>query len=76
MSINSLKIYYTGTLGHGICKNFHGDIEYFYAIYPNSVDVYETPFDSIPENWKLLISIDLDKEINIKQILREMGIED
>lgn len=67
---------YTGTLGHGICKNFHGDIEYFYAIYPYSVDVYDTPFDAAPENWKLLISIDLDKDVDMKQILKELGIAD
>jgi hypothetical protein len=33
---------WTGTLGHGICKHFHWDIEYFYAICPNGVHVYET----------------------------------
>lgn len=32
---------FTGTLGHGICKNFHGDIEYFYKIYPNAMEVYK-----------------------------------
>lgn len=32
---------YTGVLGHGICKDFHGDIEYLYKIYPNAVEVYK-----------------------------------
>ena len=32
--------------GYGICLHgFHGDIEYYYAIYPNRVDVYEVDFD-------------------------------
>jgi len=35
----------TGVYGHGICKDFHGDIEYFYAVYPDRVDVYETDFN-------------------------------
>lgn len=33
---------FTGTLGHGICKQFHGDIEYLYAIQPQGVVVFET----------------------------------
>ena len=36
---------FTGILGHGISKNFHGDIEFLFAIYPNRVDVFETEFD-------------------------------
>ncbi len=32
---------WTGTLGHGICKVFHWDIEYFYAICPAGLQVYE-----------------------------------
>jgi hypothetical protein len=32
---------YTGIYGHGICKDFHGDIEYFYKIYPNAIEVYK-----------------------------------
>ena len=26
----------------GICKDFHGDIEYYYAVYPDRIDVYHT----------------------------------
>ncbi len=29
-------------LGHGICRYIHGDIEYFYAIYPDQVAVYKS----------------------------------
>jgi len=35
---------YTGIYGCGICKDFHGDIEYFYKVYPNKVEIYEVPF--------------------------------
>jgi len=32
---------FTGIYGYGICKNFHGDIEFFYKIYPNELEVYD-----------------------------------
>ena len=35
----------TGTLGHGICREFHGDIEYFYRVTPQQVFVYRTKWD-------------------------------
>ena len=38
------KKIYTGILGNGISKDFHGDIEYLYAISPEGVKVYETSF--------------------------------
>jgi hypothetical protein len=28
-------------LGHGICKDFHGDIEYYYAVQGTTVNVFE-----------------------------------
>ena len=31
----------TGIYSYGICKNLHGDIEYYYAIYPSAIDIYE-----------------------------------
>lgn len=34
-----------GTLGVGIAKQFHGDIEFFYAVYPDRIEVYETEQD-------------------------------
>lgn len=49
----------TGVLGHGISNGFHGDIEYYYRVYPNVVEVYETPYDAKPENWVLIKTIEL-----------------
>jgi hypothetical protein len=63
---------YTGIYGHGICKAFHGDIEYYYAIYPNKVQIYSVGFDKKEKDWKLLITIDLDKEFKIEDILKEI----
>jgi len=43
-----------GYLNIGICKDFHGDIEYYYAVYADGkLEVYETPTDN-PADWKLL----------------------
>ncbi len=57
----------TGTLGHGISKQFHWDIEYFYAITPTSLRVYKVVYTKAPEykpsnpkKWKLLASYTLD----------------
>lgn len=36
---------YTGVYGHGICKIFHGDIEYFYRVDKKGVTVYDVRFD-------------------------------
>lgn len=43
----------------GICSGFHDDIDYFYAIYPDRLEVYKTLFDSKPALWKLLDTIEL-----------------
>lgn len=51
---SQVSLEFTGSLGHGICNDFHGDIEYFYKIYPNAVEVYETEWDSKPKDWKLI----------------------
>ena len=56
----------TGILGHGICKGFHSDIEYFYAIFPDRLEVYNTTtawlgnLDS--KKWEKIRIIRLDKE--------------
>ena len=47
---------FTGILGHGICNGFYGDIEYFYAIYPDRLEVYDTLKEG---NWRLLKTINL-----------------
>ena len=56
----SERIRFTGILGHGICKAFHGDIEYFYAIYPDRLEVYKVPYDE--NSWKKIKTIRLVKE--------------
>ena len=55
---------FTGTLGHGICKDFHPDIEYFYKIYPGGLQVIQpcfSDYDSgcVPEwdKWKVIKTI-------------------
>ena len=44
--------------GHGICahRNFHGDIEYYYAVYPDEVRVFEVTGDS-PDGWKKIKTV-------------------
>ena len=50
----------TDYLNIGISKGFHGDIEYFYAVYPDRMEVYDTQtMDSDPSQWKLLQTIGL-----------------
>jgi len=67
---------FTGILGHGICKQLNWDIEYYYAIYPKGVDIYDVEFDKPCTKWKLIKEINLGKEVNIKLVLKEMEVED
>ena len=53
--------YKNGFTGFGVCHDFHGDIEYFYAIYPDKVDVYSCGWDVPPKDWKLLGTVQIDK---------------
>ena len=39
-------------LGYGISNQFHRDIEYFYAISPEGIEVYDVPFDAGCEQWR------------------------
>lgn len=66
---------YTGTLGHGICNQFHGDIEYFYFVYPNGVKVYDVPFiNKIDAELFLFIKdINLDERVDMDKILAEIA---
>lgn len=42
-------------IGYGICKDIHGDIEYYYAIYPNRIEVYNVPgFNGEYRDFKLV----------------------
>jgi hypothetical protein len=45
--------------GFGICDEFLTDIQYYYAVYPNRLDVYATRFSIYPKNWVLQDSIAL-----------------
>lgn len=52
-------------LGYGISDDFHGDIEYHYAVYPNRLEVYEVsiPWDSkraYKRHFSLIDTIYLD----------------
>jgi hypothetical protein len=52
-----------GVLGHGISKEWHADLEYYYAVYKDRVEVYEvnyvwnTPGGIAPEprDWSLRV---------------------
>ncbi len=58
---------FTGTLGHGICKIWHGDIEYVYAIYPTKVVVFDCQSDwgkrkkNINKRVRKLIEVEIGK---------------
>lgn len=47
--------------GFGICNSFHGDIEYYYAISPTHLDVYDVSFADVelPERVEKIKSIKL-----------------
>ena len=47
----------TDYLNIGISSELHGDIQYFYAIYPDRIDIYDTPRNEEYDNFKLLKSI-------------------
>lgn len=51
-----VKLIFTGILGHGISKDFHGDIDYLYAIYPDRVNVYKTT------EWNLEKAKDINRK--------------
>lgn len=40
-------------LGFGICNAFHGDIEYYYAVNPEGVQIYACRYDGEPETSAL-----------------------
>ena len=45
-------------LGHGICSKhgFHGDIEFFYAVHPDGLDVYSVDYGASPQDWNKFVS--------------------
>lgn len=66
--VAKLKVHY---LDIGICRQFHADIEYFYAIHPGRIDIYETPFDTQWQEWKLIRSVPLYSKKEVERILRQ-----
>jgi hypothetical protein len=61
-------------LGHGICTGFHGDIEYFYAVQPDTLTVYEVR-DEDPKTWKKIKTIRLTDKVpaNSKKLTDAQG---
>jgi hypothetical protein len=51
---------YGGIHSYGICSpnGFHGDIEYYYAVFENRIEIYDTPFDAQPEDYKKIETIE------------------
>jgi hypothetical protein len=46
--------YETIHVGYGICKEIHGDIEYYYAIYPDRIETYKAGFDQEFKDFELI----------------------
>lgn len=43
-----------GTLGYGISKDFHGDIEWFYAVRPDKLEIYEVNGRDVEKDFQLV----------------------
>lgn len=54
-------IEFGGILTYGIClpNNFHGDTEFYYAIYPRGIRVYRPRYSVNPDGYEL---VDMEKE--------------
>lgn len=48
----------------GISKEFHGDIDYYYAVYPNLVRIYHCRYGQPYTEWELIKTINLGDEKN------------
>lgn len=66
-----------GLLNVGICKAFHWDIEFFYAIYPNGeIKVYDTEFNfdnekpNFNQRCKFLFSVNVNAN-NLDKVLKK-----
>ncbi len=46
-------------LGCGICENIHPDIEYFYCVFPNRIDIFRTGYYVNIDKWNKIDSISL-----------------
>jgi hypothetical protein len=67
---------YTGTLGYGISRGFHGDIDWFYAVYPDAVKVYKVEYSEglkvDPTLWVPMGTIDLTHDVDIDKVVAEI----
>jgi hypothetical protein len=52
-------VFNSDMLGFGICNGFHSDIEFFYAIFPDRLEVYTCGWDEGPEKWNKIQTISL-----------------
>ena len=48
-------------VGYGICEDIHGDIEYYYAVYPDRIEVYKAGFDQGFRDFELIQTVNLVK---------------
>lgn len=60
-----------GALGYGICKAFHGDIQYFYRIDPKRIEVWEVTWSreydlNPPEKWKKIQTVQIKQEADVE----------
>ena len=58
----------TGVLGYGICKELHGDIEFYYAVYPDKVDVYECGWDASFNDFKLIKTLAIESWLSEEEV--------
>jgi hypothetical protein len=69
----SLK--FGGELGHGICKNYHWDVEYLYAIDTIGVSVYDFSMDDSGKITKKLLGVipfkDYEKDETYQKLTKE-----
>lgn len=62
---------FTGIYNYGISKDFRFDIEYFYKIYPDFIEVYDVFQEESFRKWGLIWSFDLEKG-NLEQFLKKV----
>ena|SRR3990167_8244754 len=55
-------------LNIGICKNFHGDIEYLYAVTSTKLDIFEVGFDFGNEASDINKRVKKIKTIDLKEV--------
>lgn len=46
-----------GVLSYGVCRNFHGDLDYYYKVYPYAVEAYKAGYSSDSSSWKKIKTV-------------------